>query len=158
MRYRKKPVVIDAIQWTGDNFQAIVDFANNEPSIALARDTLTIDALEGRMSAIVGDWIIRGIAGEYYPCKNDIFEATYELVSETTVLCAPTVSAIVMQNQEFIKLGVEVVHAAKSECDYCVYGLRSDDEKCKGCYIYEFDTLVTRLAKEAAEQNQEEED
>lgn len=87
MRYRKKPVVIEAFQWTGDAsqaedpewiVQAIVNnlvFFENEgtPSV-----TLKIRTLEGTMTANKGDWIIRGVKGELYPCKPDIFEATYE--------------------------------------------------------------------------------
>ena len=46
------------------------------------QDTLAISTLEGTMQARLGDWIIKGVAGEFYPCKLDIFEATYEAVAE----------------------------------------------------------------------------
>ena len=79
MKFRKKPVIIDAIQWTGDNNKEVALFLgetweNDNP------DILTIRTLEGDHLALRGDWIIRGIKGEFYPCKPDIFEQTYEEV------------------------------------------------------------------------------
>jgi hypothetical protein len=75
-KYRKKPVVIDAIQFTGMNQQDIRNFTGYA---AVAHcGYLTIDTLEGQMVANKGDWIIKGVMGEFYPCKPDIFEATYE--------------------------------------------------------------------------------
>lgn len=82
-QYRKKPVVIYAHQWTGDNYKEIADFMGYAPISSapnLPTNTLLIDTLEGDMMASVGDWIIRGVQGEYYPCKPDIFSATYEPV------------------------------------------------------------------------------
>lgn len=86
-QYRKKPVVISAIQWTGDNLQAVDAFfgdAFNDWSIYEDGDpwegSLSITTLEGDHRAEPGDWIIRGIKGEFYPCKPDIFAATYEKV------------------------------------------------------------------------------
>lgn len=81
----KKPVEIHAVQWTGDNFDEIADFvgAENLVCIGRCRDLdLNIYTLEGNHHAEVGDWIIRGIKGEFYPCKPDIFEQTYEEVSQ----------------------------------------------------------------------------
>ncbi len=77
--YRKKPVVIEAIQWTGEDRQAVKDFVP-EAGFGFVGDELTITTLEGQMHASPGDWIIRGVKGEFYPCKPDIFEATYEPV------------------------------------------------------------------------------
>lgn len=85
-RFRKKPVVIDAVQWDGT--PGIIDWIlAGGGSVRYCEKVsseivpfLLIDTLEGSMSADVGDWIIRGIAGEFYPCKPDIFEATYEEV------------------------------------------------------------------------------
>ena len=81
MKYRKKPLVIEAIVWDGSNYHEISDFAKS------LKDTLVdpiakkvyITTLEGTMTADIGDYIIKGIKGEFYPCKPDIFEATYEL-------------------------------------------------------------------------------
>jgi len=79
-RYRKKPIVIDADQWN-PNDPASVKGVSMIPDLRIAEDVVLIYTLEGVMHAGPGDWIIRGIKGEYYPCKNDIFMATYELVS-----------------------------------------------------------------------------
>lgn len=75
-RYRKRPVVIDAVQWDG-HLRTAVDFITGDFSTD-NQGSLFIATLEGEMRADVGDWIIRGIKGEYYPCKPDIFAATYE--------------------------------------------------------------------------------
>ena len=83
-KYRKKPVVIDAIQWTGNNWPDVCgfiqDLCGNMQKYVVAPETnsIAIETLEGTMTASVGDWIIRGVKGELYPCKPDIFEATYE--------------------------------------------------------------------------------
>ena len=76
MKFRKKPVVIDAIQWKGNNLEEINKFVSWNP----ADLELAIHTLEGIMTASCGDWIIRGVKGEFYPCKPDIFAATYEAV------------------------------------------------------------------------------
>ena len=76
-KFRKKPVMIEAIQWRGDNLEEIKDFMGY---YEYAKKNLIIHTLEGKMMAQVNDWIIRGVQGEYYPCKPDIFEKTYEPV------------------------------------------------------------------------------
>ena len=84
MKFRKLPVVIDAVQWTGDNLGEVFDGLRLQESTlrsiypGLADETLHIDTREGRMTASLLDWIIRGVQGELYPCKPDIFAATYE--------------------------------------------------------------------------------
>ena len=82
MKYRKKPVVVDVVQWTGVNRQDIIDFVPDATLLSLVCPWLPfeIGTLEGKHIASVGDYIIRGVAGEYYPCKPAIFEATYECV------------------------------------------------------------------------------
>jgi hypothetical protein len=92
-RYRKKPVEIDAIQWTGDNVVDALKFFDAGPATSAivninapadrSQGYIDIPTLEGTMRASVGDWIIRGIEGELYPCKPGIFAATYEPVSDT---------------------------------------------------------------------------
>lgn len=91
-RYRKKPVVIDAVKWDGTEecmkvILQLVDFdalpsdgmhVNNGLGYVPTTGTLDIPTLEGVMTASPGDWVIRGVKGEIYPCKPDIFEATYE--------------------------------------------------------------------------------
>ncbi len=87
MRYRKKPLVIDAWQWLPGNLEAAgrlvgellaagADF--HHPSGLGETTTLVIRTLEGEMVAQPGDWVIKGVKGEFYPCKPEIFEATYE--------------------------------------------------------------------------------
>lgn len=86
MKYRKKPVIIEAIQWTGKNKKEIKEFVGSmaEFEIAELKDNklyyLFINTLEGRMEASEGDYIIKGVNGEFYPCKPDIFDKTYEKV------------------------------------------------------------------------------
>lgn len=83
-KYRKKPVVIEAVQFRrgeipGEEF--ITDGVQSGTLRYVAdEDTFLINTLEGTMSASPGDYIIRGVQGEIYPCKPDIFEATYEPV------------------------------------------------------------------------------
>lgn len=78
-KYRKRPVIIEAIQWDGNkmNLNKIVDFMGY---YEFAKGNLIINTLEGRMKASPGDYIIKGVNGEFYPCKPDIFEKTYEPV------------------------------------------------------------------------------
>lgn len=78
MKYRKKPVIIEAVQWNGDNFEEIMKFVNN--NFVHLNGELIIKTLEGNMTASKGDYIIKGVKGEFYPCKPDIFKATYEEV------------------------------------------------------------------------------
>lgn len=97
MKFRKKPIVIDAVRWTGGNVNEVLPFIQDgkpdfshlpndgvhvHPGIGHSpvEGTLDIPTLEGTMTARPGDWIIRGVKGEFYPCKPDIFEATYEPV------------------------------------------------------------------------------
>lgn len=83
MKYRKKPVVIEAVQWSGNNLNEILDFMKDKQPNYYEDDEkklLTIQTLEGNMIASVGDYIIKGVQGEFYPCKPDIFEQTYEVV------------------------------------------------------------------------------
>lgn len=98
-KYRKKPVIIEAIQWTGKNIDVIKKFvgasakfhyyvatenmyavSETPPSVRDYTVSLTINTLEGDMQANVGDYIIKGVNGEFYPCKPDIFEKTYDKV------------------------------------------------------------------------------
>ena len=76
-RYRKKPVVIEAVQWTGDNKVEIQKFMGRYLDGG-AMQNLIVPTLEGPLIATKGDYIIKGVHGEFYPCKPDIFEQTYE--------------------------------------------------------------------------------
>ena len=84
--YRKKPVVIEAIRWTGANVDEVLGFilTKGEARRGL-NNVIYIDTLEGTMAADKGDWVIKGVKGEFYPCKPDIFEATYESIEAPVV-------------------------------------------------------------------------
>jgi hypothetical protein len=100
MKYRKKPLVIEAVQLTWQTWSDICEFIDppffgrgvyldKENNILPTFQTsermgLEIKTLEGTMLAVQGDYIIKGIKGEFYPCKPDIFEATYEALPDTS--------------------------------------------------------------------------
>ena len=80
-QYRKKPVVIEAIQWTGNNHIEVAEFMfGANVYINSPKGYVEIETLEGKMYADVNEYIIKGVKGEFYPCKPDIFEQTYEEV------------------------------------------------------------------------------
>lgn len=90
--FRKKPVEIQAIHYDGTNADAVAEFMGGTRQARVEErklagpgrglhDGIVIHTLEGDMTASVGDWIIRGVQGEFYPCKPDIFAATYDEVS-----------------------------------------------------------------------------
>jgi uncharacterized protein YeeX (DUF496 family) len=82
-KYVKKPITIEAVQWKGDNRKEIFDFCNKcyfNTDFETQDLKLIIQTLEGTMEASVGDYIIKGIQGEFYPCKPDIFKLTYDEV------------------------------------------------------------------------------
>jgi hypothetical protein len=82
MKYRKKPVVIEAFQWI-DKPSFPEGFEELHEKAKITKDEkLAIETLEGSITASNGDFIIKGINGEFYPCKPDIFEKTYEKVEE----------------------------------------------------------------------------
>lgn len=101
-RFRKRPVVIEAMRWDGtpEGATPIIDWVladgpadgpvarysdyqlakvdGDPPSVERTEPTIAIETLEGTMRASAGDWVVRGVHGEFYPCKNEIFLATYE--------------------------------------------------------------------------------
>jgi chloramphenicol 3-O-phosphotransferase len=83
-RYRKKPVEIDAVQWTGENAEECRDVLGGlEGALAGYRavtETVMIRTLEGDMACPIGHWIIRGVKGEHYSCEPSIFALTYDEV------------------------------------------------------------------------------
>lgn len=88
IKYKKKPVIIEALQFKSDmsvkDLNDLIDFIGMRNIVDIGRDNLylTIRTLEGNMTASSGDYIIKGIQGEFYPCKPDIFEQTYDKVEE----------------------------------------------------------------------------
>lgn len=84
-KYRKRPLVVEAVQLSEDNFREISRLVGNPARTTRSRSgkvALIITTLEGDMLAIPGDYIIRGIRGEFYPCRQDIFEETYERLED----------------------------------------------------------------------------
>ena len=82
MKYMKKPIIVDAVQRTGNNIEEIKSFLDeNGGAYTITGNNLVINTLEGDMLASLGDYIIKGIHGELYPCKPDIFKETYDQVN-----------------------------------------------------------------------------
>jgi hypothetical protein len=88
MKFRKKPVVIEAMRFrAGMTLDEVTEFvtcdvSGHGPGDSEVLDGLDIETLEGDLHVSDGDWIIRGVKGEFYPCKPDIFEATYDRVDD----------------------------------------------------------------------------
>ncbi len=86
-KYRKKPVIIEAVQWKVNNIQEIIEFMGSDNCPRYMNEfgdadmIIGIETPEGLMIAKENDWIIKRITGEFYPCKPDIFEKTYEKVT-----------------------------------------------------------------------------
>ena len=85
-KYQKKPIIVEAVQWDGNEYiEDLVNWCDRRNGRVLGwygdgTKTLRIETLEGPLRVIPGDWIIKGIKGEFYPCKPDVFEATYQEV------------------------------------------------------------------------------
>ena len=83
-KYRKKPIVIEAMLWDGE-YETLYDvlwFTGIKEFYTTDKNEIPIHTSEGTMLASVGDYIIKGVNGEFYPCKLDVFEKTYEKVEE----------------------------------------------------------------------------
>ena len=137
-KYRKKPVVIEAIQYTGNNIVEIIKFmqerANGDKSRYLKYNTKKgeyfIPTLEGEHKLTEGDYVICGIKGEFYSCKPDIFEMTYEKVdsenltprskeciqyiSETTEVDEKIVIKVLQAEDEYVKYILKVISREKA--------------------------------------------
>ena len=98
MKYRKKPVVVDVVQWDGRNLSKIEEFLGKSfLGYRVLSDTawqvgkgvpvteISIKTIDSVAKAVNGDYIIKGVKGEFYPCKPDIFHATYELVEKEII-------------------------------------------------------------------------
>lgn len=83
MKYRKKPVIIEAVQ-IDNNVEELQDFIGDNGTVYQDEHTIivSINTLEGVMTGTDGAYIIKGVQGEFYPCQKDIFETTYEEVKE----------------------------------------------------------------------------
>lgn len=102
--YRKKPVVIEAKQWNGENADEIQTFlfdGNQHAAHGWVKGQyVEIGTLEGLMVASIGDWIIKGVAGEFYPCKPEIFAATYDEVPQAPSSTLPPHQQRVLDEKE----------------------------------------------------------
>jgi hypothetical protein len=89
MKFRKKALIVEAVRWNGANIREMLNFMPTDyvKEYGSVHHTyeIVIDTLEGQMKADIGDYIIKGVNGEFYPCKPDIFDKTYELVGQTEV-------------------------------------------------------------------------
>lgn len=132
--YRKKPVTVSAIEWTGNNAEEIRQFCGAAAEICIIDDAwkvgkchalydLRITTLEGQMHASVGDFVIRGVNGEFYPCKPDVFHKTYE--EPDTVDAVPV--------EEFERLKLELQICRNELCLHCGNYKRSHLGACNGC-------------------------
>ena len=80
-KFKKKPVIIEAFEWTGELTPELSEFIKGSHHFTSGKD-LVIHTLEGDMIASIGDFVIKGVKGEIYPCKPDIFWQTYEEVKD----------------------------------------------------------------------------
>lgn len=127
-RFRKKPVEVEAVRYTGtaDSAQAVLEWTRGKPFVepddqpgALTM-SLKINTLEGVMKAAPGDWVIRGVKGEFYPCKPDIFEATYDRVEEPDANLATHDMQVGMDGSGFpicTRCGASPIAAKKRTCE-----------------------------------------
>ena len=81
-KFRKKPVVVEAVRWNSKNYFDIIRLTGRRDIRFFDDGSCIIPTLEGDMIAKKGDYIIKGVKGEFYPCKPDIFAEIYEVVSE----------------------------------------------------------------------------
>ena len=81
-KYVKKPIVIEAIQYTGENTEDVVNFITDRHCTILNDKRILINTLEGNIEASPNDYIIKSVQGEFYPCKPDIFKSTYDLITD----------------------------------------------------------------------------
>ena len=103
LKATKKPVTVDCVKWDGTNNDEIINFCGKgncsfeldthayDAGVAPPRWNLTIHTLEGNHFALEGDYIIKGVKGEFYPCKPDIFEQTYNIHSPEFYPCKPDI-------------------------------------------------------------------
>lgn len=124
MRYRKKPVEIEAIKWNGANIEECKQFTHDKAEyiyhdaaykagVAPPSIEIIIHTLEGDMRVSVGDYIIKGVDGELYPCKPDIFQKTYEEVVEPIV----TANDLLKASEHLATLGLLEEVMKEAACD-----------------------------------------
>ena len=136
--YRKRPVVIEAIQWTGDNLREVIDAIGlhesarkwtwEEYAAVVARDGLKIFTLEGPLMASIGDWIIKGVKGEFYPCKPDIFAATYDALHDEaekladSCSCGETIRELTSERDQYKAIAEDLGRQADARRGLVAWG------------------------------------
>lgn len=132
MKYRKKPVIVEAMQYPGmrelNDATKVLAWLDEHGVIHRHDAGLIIVTLEGNMQADPGDWIIKGVKGEFYPCKPDIFEATYEPVHEAILLPERMEGHLAMRGIHYVETN-ERVAAIESDL---ITRFRSRAERRKG--------------------------
>lgn len=129
-KYKKKPVIIEACVWDGTNKEELISFSKGAVSFLQVQRSdgvvthCYIKTLEGTMEANVGDYIICGVNGEFYPCKPDIFQKTYEVVEKT-----PCHSYQIGQRGKYIFNPV----TGKNEYTLVSYGFCLGTKECEEC-------------------------
>ncbi len=151
MKYRKRPVEVEALQWTGKNQREMFDFLTNYEKINeymnsegenfyidhyRVRGGLIIKTLEGEHIASVNDVIIKGINGEFYPCKPDIFEKSYEKVIDTDNkdVMQDTIDKCITylnRNGYIVKKWTKSMQADSDEC--VALDEKGKNKDCLGC-------------------------
>ena len=131
MEYRKKPVIIEAFKWTGGHDQLedpkwIVE-AMHKNIVTLVPGGMLITTLEGAMMATPGDYVIQGVKGEIYPCKEDIFLATYEpaILPDPELVACPFCHV-----NNFVKIEYNMVHGYMVVCDISIGGCGGSSAFC----------------------------
>lgn len=119
MKYIKRPVEVEAVQWNDKNTEEVLIFTNH--AATFEDGEMKIPTLEGTMTANVGDYIIKGVKGEFYPCKQDIFKATYAGVEEHSV-CGKDVKVEIITQHGRTKLlvdGKEIPKVLETHFHHC---------------------------------------
>ena len=127
--YRKKPVMVEAVQWTGENHAEMCEFIDPEVFEIKPKEGLIIHTLEGDHHASPGDYIIKGVNGEFYPCKPDIFAKTYEPATITQPNEPVTVTEVCPHCESEITMEWDVkTRGHKAVCPVCGNRLMLCDE------------------------------
>ena len=119
MKYIKKPIPIEAIQWTGGNTDEILEFMSDNTPVFYTSGNIIINTLEGKMNAPLGSYIIKGVEGEFYPCKKEVFEATYTRVNEHLITCAQCNKGFSSTNTNIFYDEIDKKYKYLAVCPYC---------------------------------------
>lgn len=117
--YRKKPIPVEARQYTGDNFLELQDWSSDHVELSDYRDdAICVYTPEGLLWFNEGDYVIKGARGEFYPCQKDIFEETYEEVDKrhSSIIVQPT-PVLDMKPDDFFRDGGRSIRIAGIECE-----------------------------------------